>query len=563
MFPWYSIYLRNVSAVVVKWQLTLNSDTLHRHELSHHTLGPEGGKDRTHRITVKTFRACFKCAVARVRCSGGTPCIRCENRSLECQYPTERRSKAKTRRELSRNSNTIDDTPHEQDSRHDRSSSAGNVDARLTQTGGKPSPPIPGYQLGQFQVQLSGQNSSETISSSRETLREQSSDLQGSRPASEPNNFSLSNGNGAIDFTRLPFDQYAGVNLQQLYPHMPTSDIRATLANDQGTRFHHQFQPELADSNIGIDMAVAHNQQLQLGFTQPYLDQSVASTINWLSNDLLLDTTSDRSIGNRLPSHLLQGKTLDSSLAQTSWFPPVVNTEQASPSLPKNDYQTPSRNTSLGTDLDSPGRYSRDVVQSSTSQTRQCNTSQRPADSYIDSGGARLPRNRRKQDPGPRPSAVLIDIRAQLQQTDAQPRFSFPINQEPREETMPQEVVINCQIDPPTYDSLYKAFLQLCCSGNFLYPEFETRNFPSVEIMSRCVRLYFNSFQTIYPILHSPTFNPNTCHWLVTLAISAIGCHSAGFDEQDDCAAAFHELLRRAINVEVWGNQARLVKGRH
>ncbi|KAJ5140018.1 hypothetical protein N7448_003426 [Penicillium atrosanguineum] len=78
------------------------TDTLHRHELSHHTAGSEGGKDRTHRITVKTFRACFGCATARVRCSGGTPCGRCDTRSLECQYPTERRSKGKVRTGASR-----------------------------------------------------------------------------------------------------------------------------------------------------------------------------------------------------------------------------------------------------------------------------------------------------------------------------------------------------------------------------------------------------------------------------------------------------------------------------
>ncbi|KAG0157526.1 hypothetical protein PDIDSM_4711 [Penicillium digitatum] len=54
------------------------TDTLHRHELSHHAPGT-GGKDRTHRITVKTFRACFSCATAR--------------------YPTQRRSKTKDRRD--------------------------------------------------------------------------------------------------------------------------------------------------------------------------------------------------------------------------------------------------------------------------------------------------------------------------------------------------------------------------------------------------------------------------------------------------------------------------------
>ncbi|KAF7588208.1 hypothetical protein BBP40_005991 [Aspergillus hancockii] len=429
--------------------------------------------------------------------------------------------------------------PHEQDSCHDRSPSTENVDVPLAHTGGKPSPPIPGYQLGQFQVQLPGRNPSKTTSTSREYTRAQSSDPQSSRRASEPNNGNLSNGNGAIDITRLPFGQYPGVNLQHLYPQMSTSDIRATLSDEQGARFNHQFQPGIVGSNIGIDMTGAHNQQLELGFTQPYLDQSIASTINWLSNDLLLDTTSDLSTGNRPPSHPLQGPSVDSSLGQTTWLPPVVNAEQA-----------PSGNTSLGTDIDSPRRFSHDVVRSSASQLRHCTTPQRSADSYIDSSGARLPRNRRKQDSRPRPSTVLIDIRTQLHQTDAQPRFSFPVNQEPREDTASEETATNCRIEPPTYDSIYRAFLQLCCSENFLYLEFETRNFPTAQVMSRCIRLYLDSFQTVYPILHGPTFNPNTCHWLVTLAVSAIGCHSAGSDDQDDCAAAFHEFLRRAINVE-------------
>ncbi|KAJ5246207.1 hypothetical protein N7468_001190 [Penicillium chermesinum] len=40
------------------------TDTLHRHELSHHSSDTDG-RDRPHRITVKTFRACFGCATAR------------------------------------------------------------------------------------------------------------------------------------------------------------------------------------------------------------------------------------------------------------------------------------------------------------------------------------------------------------------------------------------------------------------------------------------------------------------------------------------------------------------
>ncbi|KAE8165300.1 fungal-specific transcription factor domain-containing protein [Aspergillus tamarii] len=330
---------------------------------------------------------------------------------------------------------------------------------------------------------------------------------------------------------------------------MPTSDIRATLSGDQGARLNHQFQPEIPGSNINMNMMVAHNQQLQLGFPQPYLDPAMASTINWLSNDLLLDTPGDRPTADRHPPHSSQGGTIDSSLGQASWLPPVISADQTSPSLPEHFYQTPSGNTSLGTDVDSPRNFPRDAAQSSPPQSRPCNASQLSADSYIDGGGARLPKYRRKQDPGLRP-ASLIDIRSQLHRTDGQYKFSFPTIQELKEETSSEKVAFNFQIEPAMYDNIYQSFIQLCCTENFLYPKFENNVFPSREALSQFIELYFDSFQTVYPILHGPTFNPNACHWLLTMAVSAIGSYSAGIDEQDNCSAAFHEFLRRAIHIE-------------
>ncbi|KAB8241519.1 hypothetical protein BDV35DRAFT_384851 [Aspergillus flavus] len=358
------------------------------------------------------------------------------------------------------------------------------------------------------------------------------------------------NSDAGPDITRFPFDSYAGVNLQQLYPQMPTSDIRATLSGDQGARLNHQVQPEVPGSNINMGMVVAHNQQLQLGFTQPYLDPAMASTINWLSNDLLLNTTGERPTGDRPPPHSSQGGTIDSSLGQSSWLPPVISAEQTSPSLPEHIYQTPSGNTSLGTDVDSPRHFPRDAAQSSTPQSRPCNASQRSADSYIDGGGARLPKYRRKQDPGLRPASI-VDVRFQLCPTGGPSKFSFPTIQGLREEISSEEVASKFQIEPAMYDNIYQGFIQLCCTENFLYSKFENKNFPPREALSHFIGLYFDSFQTVYPILHGPTFNPNSCHWLLTMAVSAIGSYAAGIDEQDNCSAAFSEFLRRAIHTEL------------
>jgi hypothetical protein len=106
------------------------------------------------------------------------------------------------------------------------------------------------------------------------------------------------------------------------------------------------------------------------------------------------------------------------------------------------------------------------------------------------------------------------------------------------------------KIEPQTYDHIYQWFRRLCCADDSLYRKFESATFPTARNLSTFVTMFFSSFQPIYPIFHRPTFNPNACHWLVTVAVSAIGCQYAGLNEQHKYAQAFHEFLRRAINVE-------------
>ena len=66
------------------------SDKLLRHEKNRHSTDARGP---LHRVTDGTFRACQACATARSRCSGGSPCGKCNVRSLQCIYP-DKRSKA-------------------------------------------------------------------------------------------------------------------------------------------------------------------------------------------------------------------------------------------------------------------------------------------------------------------------------------------------------------------------------------------------------------------------------------------------------------------------------------
>ncbi|KAI5254631.1 hypothetical protein E4T42_02214 [Aureobasidium subglaciale] len=54
-------------------------DALSRHEYTHRTSGPN--------LLRRGGRACIPCASSKTRCSGDVPCVRCQQRSLQCVHP--------------------------------------------------------------------------------------------------------------------------------------------------------------------------------------------------------------------------------------------------------------------------------------------------------------------------------------------------------------------------------------------------------------------------------------------------------------------------------------------
>ncbi|KEY80610.1 transcription factor C2H2 [Aspergillus fumigatus] len=539
------------------------TDTLHRHELSHHTLGPEGGKDRMHRITVKTFRACYKCAVARVRCSGGSPCVRCENRSLECQYPTERRSKAKTRKEVAQNlSSERNSTIYGQATQRESPSSPAGADVPGADIREQPRNEPPGFQITEFQLDLPGSHRVDTPSKHMPAEKPHgpprgiSSEHQNGPPGDETADLNarmlLSDAGGSTHDARVSLPEYASLSSQQFYSQLPAGGPQ-TLSQESASQPDHRSrdiqQPVAATSNLNLELEGVGGQQMQLGFDPPFLDQSMLSTLNWLPNDMFPDTTSDQSL-SRMPPLSDQLGILDEPVSRTAWLPPVTNLRQMGPSARENHSHTPSGHLSLGTDAGSPDRFSHSIGEGSL-HSEPSNATKRSGDFYVDGAGARLPKYRRNRTSWSRLSAEPIELLAPLHQHDTRHQFSFPLTQEIRPDFLPgEEAASNCRIEAPTYDRIYQSFLQLCRTDNPLFLKFETGNFPSADALSSYVYLYFDSFQPVYPLFHPPTFNPNKCHWLVTLAISAVGCRFSGLTSLDECTTAFDEFLRRAINIE-------------
>ncbi|KAH2399113.1 hypothetical protein KXW22_003748 [Aspergillus fumigatus] len=486
-----------------------------------------------------------------------------QTKSLECQYPTERRSKAKTRKEVAQNlSSERNSTIYGQATQRESPSSPAGADVPGADIREQPRNEPPGFQITEFQLDLPGSHRVDTPSKHMPAEKPHgpprgiSSEHQNGPPGDETADLNarmlLSDAGGSTHDARVSLPEYASLSSQQFYSQLPAGGAQ-TLSQESASQLDHRSrdiqQPVAATSNVNLELEGVGGQPMQLGFDPPFLDQSMLSTLNWLPNDMFPDTTSDQSL-SRMPPLSDQLGILDEPVSRTAWLPPVTNLRQMGPSARENHSHTPSGHMSVGTDAGSPDRFSHSIGEGSL-HSEPSNATKRSGDFYVDGAGARLPKYRRNRTSWSRLSAEPIELLAPLHQHDTRHQFSFPLTQEIRPDFLPgEEAASNCRIEAPTYDRIYQSFLQLCRTDNPLFLKFETGNFPSADALSSYVYLYFDSFQPVYPLFHPPTFNPNKCHWLVTLAISAVGCRFSGLTSLDECTTAFDEFLRRAINIE-------------
>lgn len=480
------------------------SDTLHRHEASHHTTG-EGGIDRTHRITVKTFRACFSCAAARVRCSGGTPCGRCQTRSLECQYPTKRRSKAKLRSETIRRSSSTE--LHKQELQ--------NIQASLSQLNTNH---VVSRQT--TSASASGMSESQSVPNGRP-------DFKGAQLASQ--NEGPSAGSPAV----RPYGGSPGAG-----------PVTGSTGPDH-------LQPYIATSNLNLDLAssgVEPVTEATLNFGQASFDHAMLSTLNWLPDEFLAVTS------NGEPQHGFQSCWAQSGVsnnheARMPWGLPSIQNDQATPSISESVSLMSPGHLSLGAGFRSPRQYSH-ITGETSAQGKQVDPEKRVPDYYVNKDDSHFPDTVRSPVPW---SMWRVDAGSGQPADECHAhQFAFPNVHMPHIENVPEDVVQSVRlIESPTHNEIYHQFLSLCRKDNPFFSKFESESFPSVDDCNRYLVCYFRSFQAIYPIVHTPSFDPNRCHWILTLAIVAIGCHYSKIRETRQCTAAFHELIRRAIIREV------------
>lgn len=305
------------------------TDTRHRHEMSHHSLRFDGGRDRAHRITVKTFRACFKCARARVRCSGGAPCIRCDNRSLECQYPTERRSKSKATEPASQKLPiSKGDEPRFHDLSQALACSNDSFNA-FPEALDVVSHSLPlNHRMADLQTQSSGLglwSNPPGILTNLGFCEIVDGELDGIKEGSllEPEIFKIFSPTSPLSQTCQVADASSqSSDSQQNSSVYFTTSMGDAHFIDPTFMFGNPmsgFQWEAAGSNIDAEMGDAINQQIQS--TAEY-DCLATSAVNWISSDIIPDAINCQSLPFALVPDKGKDVSIDSTLMRTARFPP-------------------------------------------------------------------------------------------------------------------------------------------------------------------------------------------------------------------------------------------------
>lgn len=171
--------------------------------------------------------------------------------------------------------------------------------------------------------------------------------------------------------------------------------------------------------------------------------------------------------------------------------------------------------------------------------------------------GARMPctiraRRASRLIPGARPIRPLNQVRARSCNDDH--RLEFPdVSHIVVDDatTLSIDGCIHAALLLPitTYEAMTQTFMKLCLDDGASFPRYTNPRFPALASLNFCIRLYFENFDTVMPLLHRGVTWVGD-YWLLALASAAIGCQYAEADEYAQMVEPLHEFLRRAITVE-------------
>ncbi|KAF5660262.1 zinc finger zas1 [Fusarium circinatum] len=108
-----------------------------------------------------------------------------------------------------------------------------------------------------------------------------------------------------------------------------------------------------------------------------------------------------------------------------------------------------------------------------------------------------------------------------------------------------------------TYSKICDAFRQTCLEASMFHQHYTSADFPSLKLLEYFVKLFFEHFDPIVPLVHPHTTDLNG-NWVLALAICAIGSQYSATADIHACVIPFHEFLRRTLVTQLEGSDLTL-----
>ena len=477
-------------------------DALRRHEQVHN--------EPKRSVLGKGYRACLACAAARRKCSGGIPCLGCQKRAIDCKYPAPARSRRATSTQGAGEEPTSPGNDHGTPSGSEHSSSKA-----------QESP-------------MSWSNTSASPRMNQDHDRTHAT-ISNSLPEShDPNNFLYeehSSPEFALSFVRNGVQIQATMSPGLSGVHNPQPQISPTSRGEpqqmEIASSSAPIQPFLEQqTNFGsLDIsndADSEQTQHHNGVPDPWY-QSNFSSINWLPDNWTPDFQIDGNLASFDQQSLFFGQTPQASNLTYA----LGNAGQSH--IPRQASRARDSMRRQSQAVDGP-----DVSSPSTQSTHS------GGHFYVDGDGARLPRVRkipyRHSDSYAHASALGSE--------EQFPAFKFP------EIGDISEVAETKMIPQTIYSEILESFTHNCITTTH-FSEFYDGTFPSRQILSLCILLYRDNFDSILPFIHPASFDISSSHWLPLLAMAAVGSHYLDTEHSEAFSIAIHEFLRRATAAAV------------
>jgi hypothetical protein len=351
----------------------------------------------------------------------------------------------------------------------------------------------------------------------------------------------------------LPCQRCSTRSLDCAYPQPRDKPAETSPASQTGTIAHTPNQTLISPSDLQLALPsqqTPHSQDSSFidrtgNEQQPSFDYDLSTydidwdfPINWLPYDNEIETNYYSILGLDLTQPLDAGN--------------GTIIEETVPSFPMID--APPRRLSTVTSL-SPGSGLGVSPQLSMSSGRTI-----PGDLYAtSSNGARRPCTAKSKQLFPPPGlqgytqlpTISQDSRLQVNDTAT---LSFP---DLSHITFEDETYRESIMTQLTYTKICEAFTQTCLESSMFHQHYTSTDFPSLKMLDYFIRLFFEHFDPIVPLVHPHTTDLNG-NWILALAICAIGSQYSATADIHTCVAPFHEFLRRTVATELEGSEFNL-----